>query len=192
MLLRRALVEWGRGYEESFRDLYEDQVFAAKICRTTPVYISGQCWYRYRQHPNSCCQTAEREGRLAPSREPFLRWLLEYLEREDLAGSDAWRLVRVELGLERQSPLLVWPRGDEAWQDASPRVWAVPQGHADDDGGPRSVILPFLNAERFMEEAIESVTAQTYPNWELLLVDDGSTDGSTEIARKYVGSDPTG
>src|SRR6266566_8733383 len=43
----------------------------------------------------------------------------------------------------------------------------------------------FLNAERFIEEAIESVFGQTYDDWELLLVDDGSKDGSTEIARRY-------
>lgn len=48
-----------------------------------------------------------------------------------------------------------------------------------------SVIIPFLDAERFLPEAIESVFAQTYDAWELLLVDDGSTDGSTEIARGY-------
>lgn len=45
-----------------------------------------------------------------------------------------------------------------------------------------SVIIPFFNAKKFIEEAIESVFAQTYDHWELLLVDDGSTDGSTEIA----------
>jgi glycosyltransferase involved in cell wall biosynthesis len=97
MLLRRALIEQVGGYEDSFRDLYEDQVFAAKICRTTPVYISGRCWYRYRQHPKACCQTAQREGRLDSSREPFLHWLLAYLEQEGLAGGDAWRLARLEL-----------------------------------------------------------------------------------------------
>jgi len=48
-----------------------------------------------------------------------------------------------------------------------------------------SVIIIFLNEERFIGEAIESVFAQTYDNWELLLVDDGSTDGSTKIARRY-------
>jgi glycosyltransferase involved in cell wall biosynthesis len=48
-----------------------------------------------------------------------------------------------------------------------------------------SVIIIFLNEERFIREAIESVFAQTYDNWELLLVDDGSTDDSTQIALNY-------
>ena len=48
-----------------------------------------------------------------------------------------------------------------------------------------SVIIIFLNEERFIREAIESVFAQTYENWKLLLVDDGSTDASTKIARRY-------
>lgn len=102
MLLRRELVERVGGFEESFRDLYEDQVFAAKICRTTPVYISGRCWYRYRQHDRSCCLVAQRNGRLDASRRPFLEWLVAYLEREGLAGGDAWRLATGEL--RRWSP----------------------------------------------------------------------------------------
>ena len=53
-----------------------------------------------------------------------------------------------------------------------------------------SVIIIFFNAERFMEEAIESVRAQTYGHWELLLVDDGSTDGGPEIARRYARQSP--
>lgn len=48
-----------------------------------------------------------------------------------------------------------------------------------------SVIIIFLNAQQFIKEAIESVLAQTYDNWELLLVDDGSTDGSTDTALEY-------
>jgi SAM-dependent methyltransferase len=53
-----------------------------------------------------------------------------------------------------------------------------------------SVVLPFLNAERFLRESVESVLAQTYPHWELLLVDDGSADGSTAVAREYARRDP--
>ena len=48
-----------------------------------------------------------------------------------------------------------------------------------------SVVTIFLDEERFLAEAVESVIAQTYENWELLLVDDGSTDGSTNMARHY-------
>lgn len=47
-----------------------------------------------------------------------------------------------------------------------------------------SVVMPFWNAERFLDEAIGSVFAQTRGDWELLLVDDGSTDRSTAIARE--------
>jgi glycosyltransferase involved in cell wall biosynthesis len=53
-----------------------------------------------------------------------------------------------------------------------------------------SAIIIFFNEERFLEEAIESVFAQTYDIWELLLVDDGSTDKSTEIACRYAGKYP--
>lgn len=49
-----------------------------------------------------------------------------------------------------------------------------------------SVIIIFFNEEKFLEEAITSVLDQSYVNWELLLVDDGSTDNSTEIARHFV------
>jgi glycosyltransferase involved in cell wall biosynthesis len=51
-----------------------------------------------------------------------------------------------------------------------------------------SIIIIFLNEERFLEEAIGSVLAQSYANWELLLVDDGSTDGSGEIAQRHAAS----
>jgi glycosyltransferase involved in cell wall biosynthesis len=53
-----------------------------------------------------------------------------------------------------------------------------------------SVITPFLNAEKFIQETVESVFAQTYDNWELLLADDGSTDASTDMARHYAQERP--
>ena len=49
--------------------------------------------------------------------------------------------------------------------------------------------LPFYNAEKYLALAIESVQAQTYNDWELLLLDDGSTDNSLSIAQSYAQKD---
>jgi len=48
-----------------------------------------------------------------------------------------------------------------------------------------SVITAFYNEEQFIVETIESVIRQKYTNWELILIDDGSSDSSTAIAKKY-------
>lgn len=48
-----------------------------------------------------------------------------------------------------------------------------------------SVILPAYNAERFLEEAIDSILAQTYKNFELIVLNDGSTDRTEEIILSY-------
>ena len=52
-----------------------------------------------------------------------------------------------------------------------------------------SVIMPMHNSEKFVGKAIESVMCQTYPYWELLVVDDGSTDRSCDIVRAYARQD---
>lgn len=53
-----------------------------------------------------------------------------------------------------------------------------------------SVISAFFNAETYLAETIESVLDQSFEDFELLLVDDGSTDGSVAIANNYLGRSP--
>lgn len=53
-----------------------------------------------------------------------------------------------------------------------------------------SVVTPFLNTQHYLAEAIESVLAQTVSDWELLLIDDGSTDRSSAIARSFAQRHP--
>jgi glycosyltransferase involved in cell wall biosynthesis len=53
-----------------------------------------------------------------------------------------------------------------------------------------SIVLPVYNGARFLRESIDSVLAQTHRNWELLILDDCSTDETPEIAKEYAEKDP--
>lgn len=53
-----------------------------------------------------------------------------------------------------------------------------------------SVIMPAYNAEKYIEKAIASIVGQEYKNWELVIVNDGSTDRTVEIIEKYVSKYP--
>lgn len=53
-----------------------------------------------------------------------------------------------------------------------------------------SIVMPVLDAEGWLEEAIGSVLAQTYPDWELVIADDGSLDSSRDIAAAAAERDP--
>ena len=57
------------------------------------------------------------------------------------------------------------------------------------DYGLVSVIMPAYNAELFISESISSVLSQTYQHWELLVIDDSSTDKSASIIQQYVQQD---
>lgn len=52
-----------------------------------------------------------------------------------------------------------------------------------------SVIIPAYNAQVYLRECLESVLAQTFTDWECLIVDDGSTDSTLAIAREYADTD---
>lgn len=49
-----------------------------------------------------------------------------------------------------------------------------------------SIIVPVYNVEKYIVATIQSVLQQTYTNWELLLIEDGSTDGTREVTEEYL------
>ena len=53
-----------------------------------------------------------------------------------------------------------------------------------------SIITPLYNGARYVRETIASVQKQTYENWEMIIVDDGSTDDSQDIVLKLATQDP--
>jgi glycosyltransferase involved in cell wall biosynthesis len=87
MLVRRtSAIDLG-GFEDAFRDLYEDQVFNAKFYLDQPVIVTSDCVARYRQHPDSACARADAEGKEPAARLLFLRWLSEMISRKGLTDS---------------------------------------------------------------------------------------------------------
>ena len=52
-----------------------------------------------------------------------------------------------------------------------------------------SIVVPVYNVENFIEECIESIIRQSYETLQIILVDDGSTDHSGELCKRYVEND---
>ena len=53
-----------------------------------------------------------------------------------------------------------------------------------------SILIPFKNTEVFLTECLDSILSQNYEHWEVLAVDDHSTDGSRTLVEKYCNLDP--
>ena len=49
-----------------------------------------------------------------------------------------------------------------------------------------SILMPVYNAEKYLNKTIDSIKNQSFSNWELIIVDDGSIDNSKEICTKYI------
>jgi glycosyltransferase involved in cell wall biosynthesis len=96
-LVRREAIEAVGGYEESFHGIYEDQVFHAKLCLKYPVFLSSECWFRYRQHPSSCTALSHDAGKHHAARNAFLSWLEEYQSQRGLKDTEVWKVLQSEM-----------------------------------------------------------------------------------------------
>ena len=70
--------------------------------------------------------------------------------------------------------------------DSKPTVWDQPEASGPDRMKFRfSVVMPVYNRAKYLRQAIDSVLSQTFTDYELIAVDDGSTDDSPEILKSY-------
>lgn len=127
ILLRREVASSIVEYEDS---LYEDQALYAQVCLQAPVFVSKECWDRYRQHPDSLCAVAAQTRRAHAARLAYLRWLRAYLVKGGFEGSEVWHALQKELryyentsrlGLNKVTRYLT-RRGRKLWLRIAERV----------------------------------------------------------------------
>jgi glycosyltransferase involved in cell wall biosynthesis len=110
VLIRRAVLQEVGGFEDTFRGLYEDQAFFAKVCLRYPVIASAEYLDRYRQHAESACALAMHTGQARGARLRFLTWLQQYLVTQHAHDAQVWRSLRWQLWMARHPLLARWLR----------------------------------------------------------------------------------
>lgn len=102
VLIRREIVKITGEFEDTFRGMYEDQAFFAKVYLKVPVFVMSECWDRYRQHPDNCCSVAEQKGQYSPghlnsAQLSFLNWLAKYLSQQEVKDTELWDALQKAL-----------------------------------------------------------------------------------------------
>jgi glycosyltransferase involved in cell wall biosynthesis len=97
ILVPLELVKSLGGYESSFRGMYEDQAFHAKLCLKSPVFVASKCWYWYRQHSEACTLLSHTAKQTRKSRYIFLIWLKNYLSQQGFKSTDLWEILQQEI-----------------------------------------------------------------------------------------------
>jgi glycosyltransferase involved in cell wall biosynthesis len=131
VLVRREVIEDIGGFEVSFKGMYEDQAFFAKVCLKASVFVESGCWDRYRQHPNSCCSVAYNTGQYHyqlphPARRTFLYWLVEYLSEQGVKEAEVWQALEKALWPYRHPSLYYLLRPKHLVKLIGRRIWPVP------------------------------------------------------------------
>lgn len=99
--VRRDAVLSSGGFVDSFCGMHDDQAFLSRFCLSHDVYVSHECWDRYRQHDTSLCAVAERQGGVAGARQAYLAWLRGFLEEQGMRGTRVWDALLYAEGVER-------------------------------------------------------------------------------------------
>jgi glycosyltransferase involved in cell wall biosynthesis len=126
LLMRRDMIERIGGFEEEYRGMYEDQAFLAKVYLKEAVFVSGECWDRYRIHPESCVSISTRAGQYDSVRLFFLKWLEGYLSQQRITDSAIWIALRNALAPYcRPSSIEGSSTGEFADGDSEGRKWRL-------------------------------------------------------------------
>lgn len=102
-LIRRATYEALGGFEEAFRGMCEDQVWALKAALGARVHMVDTPTLLYRRHPDACCDVSIASGTDAQARLRFITWARAYVRRHAPGRQDFDRLLRTQAWHARRS-----------------------------------------------------------------------------------------
>jgi glycosyltransferase involved in cell wall biosynthesis len=111
-LIRRSLFDAVGGFEDSFRDMFEDQAFFAKALLAAPAYVDGRLWAKYRQHEASCSARSGQAGGDLAHRRRVLEWMDRSLGPALAPHPSARARLRSEIRAIRRRAL---SRGARRW-----------------------------------------------------------------------------
>ncbi|WP_348263616.1 glycosyltransferase [Telmatobacter sp. DSM 110680] len=114
ILVRRDAAEAAGYFEDSFDGLFEDQAFYFKLGMSSRILATNECWYKYRQHPDSVCAVADRTGTQPAARLKFLQWAQDYLASSNIARPDLHDALTEELSIasgQRRAPSIKQTKG---------------------------------------------------------------------------------
>ena len=97
VLAKKTIIEQVGGGEDNFRGSYEDAIVHVKVCLRYPVYVSNECWYKYRIHPNSCQRVVISSGQAEAKRLLYLNWVEQYLTQQGVTDREVWQSLKHSL-----------------------------------------------------------------------------------------------
>ncbi len=100
LLFRKEVITNLGGFDEAFSTvsgMYEDQAFLAKVFLNLPVYVSDECWDRYRLHRDSICARVKSSGRHPAATVFYLNWVGEYLSSQGAMDAKIQHIIRRRL-----------------------------------------------------------------------------------------------
>jgi glycosyltransferase involved in cell wall biosynthesis/peptidoglycan/xylan/chitin deacetylase (PgdA/CDA1 family)/SAM-dependent methyltransferase len=162
LLLRRRAIEQVGGYEESFRCVFTDQSFYAKLCLKTPIYVSSGCWDMYRQHPDSSCNIAEQIGLIDAARLYYLTWLEKKLFEEGINSTKVWQALQRALSPYRQPVYFGDPSSSFKDADGKENRWWLRVA-----GGSVANLMSSINGSDLVRIAIQK--AKTRKSYDIQL-----------------------
>jgi len=97
ILVEREIIERVGGYEDIFREGYSDAVIFVKLCLTSSVFVSGESWYKYRQHPESSTHQSWVRGDEDAEAIFYLNWIEKYFSQQGVKDTEVWQALRTAL-----------------------------------------------------------------------------------------------